>query len=127
MEQITLTFDGKDYTAREDQAWGLIEVIEDVVSLMELAPKMQEQKPPIMKIMRAYAAALKYCGCKDITPDKVREGVKPQDAVRMGYELVAIMGMGMPTGDVELPKVEQTELAKKKPRAKSSKAASKAG
>lgn len=127
MEQVTLSFAGKDYTVDESRAWGLIEAVEDVIPLMELAPKMQDQKPPITKIMRAYAQALKFAGCKDATPESVREGVSVQDTVRMGYELVAILAMGMPTSEVDLGSTEPTELAKKKPVKKSSKAATKAG
>lgn len=129
MQQVTLIFDAKEYVVPENKCWGLIEAIEEVVTLSWLAPKLQEQQIPMAKVFRGYAAALTYAGAKDVTVDAIREGVDYPRAFQMAYELAGILSLAAPATDANLSKVsdKQVEEVKKKPTARPRKSASKRG
>lgn len=118
LEPVTLSFDGKDYKVeKEDNIWGLIEAIEDVITFFELAPSFAAGKYPTAKIFRAYAAALNYAGAK-VTPNKVREASDYKQMGEMAGALAMILMMAQPSQDVDLGEAkgndEQAEEAKKK-------------
>ena len=102
LQPVTLTFDGKEYTVdKEAGIWGLIEAIEDVITLFELVPAVQEGKYPTARIFRAYSAALTYAGCK-VTANQVREKSGYRQMAEMCGALCAIMGMAQPAADIDL-------------------------
>jgi hypothetical protein len=102
LQPVTLTFNDKEYTVdKEAGIWGLIEVIEDVITLFELAPALEKGKYPSARIFRAYAAALTYAGCK-VSANEVREASDYRDMGQMAGALCAIMMMAQPGADVDL-------------------------
>lgn len=117
LQPVTLEFGGNEYTVdKDDGIWGLIEAIEDIVTLLWLAPRLHAKQVPAVKIYRAYAAALNYAGAKDVTIDELRAGVTPQRLMEMGYELAGILSMGMPPMDMPAKgaSTKEIEAAKKK-------------
>lgn len=117
-EPVTLVFDGKEYTVeKEDGIWGLIEAIEDVVTLMWLAPRLHSQQVPAIKVYRAYSVALQYAGAKGVTPEDIRQGVDTKRMIQMAYELAGILAMGMPPSDLNVPEASAREAEESKKKA----------
>jgi len=121
LEPVTLKFDGKEYTVdKEDSIWGLIEVIENVITFFELAPACAAGKYPTAKIFRAYAAALNYAGAK-VTANQIREKSGYTDMGEMAGALVMIMNMAQPGADIDLGEAkasdQDAEKVKKKAKA----------
>ena len=67
-QDVTLSYNGKDYTVKADQVMKLILILEDIVSLQRLA---DPNNPPMGKISEAYAAALAYAGCKSVSTEDI--------------------------------------------------------
>lgn len=102
LQPVTLKFDGKEYKIdKDDSIWGLIEAIEDVISFLELAPKLSNNSFSSAKIFRAYAAALNYAGAK-VTPKQVRDLSGYKDLGTMAGNLTMIMMMAQPGKDIDL-------------------------
>ena len=59
-EEVGLTWQGEEYTVPPDQVMGLIEVIEDAITIEEMAGVGVKRA----KLARAYAAALRYAGAR---------------------------------------------------------------
>lgn len=118
MQSVTLNFAGRDYTVSEDKTWGLIEQIEETVTMAWLAPKLSEKQVPLVKIYRAYADALKYAGAKDVTIDQLREGIDFARGIQMGYELAAILSLASPPLSLRESSPSPTAPPKKKPATK---------
>lgn len=110
LQPVTLVFKDKEYKVeKEDNIWGLIEAIEDVVTLLYLAPRLQNGQVPAAKIFRAYAAALNFAGAQGVTPDEIRKGVDYKRMFQMANELATILLMGMPPADVDIGEVSAPE------------------
>lgn len=121
MQQVTLSFNGKSHTVPAEKSWGLIEAIEDVVTMAWLAPRLQDKQIPLVKIYRAYAAALQYAGAGVVTIDQIREGIDYRRGLEMAYEMAAILSLasppidlkiGRPLGDKEVAKVKKKQTVK---------------
>lgn len=125
-DSVTLSFEGRDYVVKEGQLWGLAEAVEEVVSMVWLAPRLTRGDMPAGRIFRAYAAALKYAGAKDVNAEQIAKGVDHKRMVEMAYELAGILTVTMPGADVNLPTSEVDE-EKKIPAADSSKSATSSG
>lgn len=118
LEPVTLVYDGKEYRVTSDDGiWGLIEVIENVITFLELARHIANKTYPSAKIFRAYAAALNYAGAT-VNHNEIRESSKYVDLGKMAGALAAILLMAQPGGDVDLGEstssTEEAEEAKKK-------------
>lgn len=68
-EPVEIEWKGETYTVPADQVMGLIATVEDVISLPELLIKSKEQRVPMAKLSKAYAAALRYAGAKTTDED----------------------------------------------------------
>ena len=118
MQQVTLSFSGKDYVVPENKVWGLIEQIEETVTMSWLAPKLSEKQVPLVKIYRAYADALKYAGAKDVSIDQLRDGITFARGIQMAYELAAILSLASPPVSLQENAPSPTSPPKKKPATK---------
>lgn len=101
-DNITLTFQEQDYEVKDGGLWGLCEAVEDVISMVWLAPRLQRGDVPAGRVFRAYAAALAYAGAKGVTAKEISEGVGYKRMIEMAYELAAILTITQPGGDVDL-------------------------
>jgi hypothetical protein len=117
MKTVTLTFKEKSHSVAGDNVWGLIEAIEDHVTMSWLAPRLQESQVPLVKVFKAYAAALKFAGSGDISLDDIRDGVTFQRGLEMAIELAAILSLAYPSSTENLPKsnTKSVEELKKNP------------
>lgn len=118
MTEITLIFNDQEYRVSGDRSWGLIEAVEDVISLFELFPALQSNKPPLAKVARAYAAALNYAGATGVTQHDIRAGVDLTQMLSMANQLAAILMLAFPEGEIakasEQAGAETSEEPKKK-------------
>ena len=101
-DNITLQYDGKEYEVKDGALWGLAEAVEDVISMVWLAPRLQRGDVPAGRVFRAYAAALQYAGAKGVTAKDISEGVGYKRMIEMAYELAGILTITQPSGDVDL-------------------------
>jgi hypothetical protein len=62
-EDQTLMWKGENYVIRSDRVLGAIAVIEEHITFTEMLTASQG-RPPLVKISRAFAALLRYAGCK---------------------------------------------------------------
>ena len=84
--EVGLSWKGEEFTVPHDRVMGLIEVIEEVVTIQDLTSKNGVK---FGKISRAYSDALKYAGARGATQEQVYsamiggsgEGVAIQEAV----------------------------------------------
>lgn len=65
-EEVGLTWKGQEYVIPANKVMGLIEVVEDVITLEELTTTVKRSK-----LSKAYLLALQYAGCKDATHELV--------------------------------------------------------
>lgn len=63
-KEVSLTWKGEEYIVSPDNVMGLIEVIEDVITLEEISAKINRSK-----ISKAFACALRYAA-QNSTPRK---------------------------------------------------------
>nr|AKH46254.1 hypothetical protein [uncultured marine virus] len=92
-EDITLGFDGDEYTVKHTQVMKLIAVIEDIVTLQELT---SGTNPKLSKIAEAYAAALMFAGAK-VTCEEVYASLFSEGAAeRIPQVLTALVMMMLP-------------------------------
>lgn len=109
LDPVTLVYDGKEYKVdQEASIWGLIEVIENVITFFELAPALSKGKYPTAKIFRAYSEALTYAGCK-VSPNEVRKASDYSQMGEMAGNLVMILSMAQPGADVDLGEGKATK------------------
>lgn len=120
MQNVTLTdANGKEWHVPETRAWGLIEAVEDVVSLQSLATRLNRDDLPAARVYRAYCAALTYAGAKGLTPNELREATDYRRCAVMAYELCGILALAQPgeglnldTGINEEASAEEAEAGK---------------
>jgi hypothetical protein len=116
-DNVTLSFKGQEYEVKDARLWGLAEAVEDVVSLVWLAPRLSQGDIPAGKIFRAYANALQYAGCKEATAEAIKSEVGYDGLIQMAYELAGILTITQPDSDIDLGEVSDGEEAEKKPEA----------
>lgn len=62
MKQISIEWEGEEYTIHETEAFALGERLEDIVTLPELA--LMGQRPKFRKLARCYAEMLNFAGAR---------------------------------------------------------------
>ena len=96
-QEVALTWDGKEFVVPSDKVMGLIEAIEDVITIEELANQAGVKR---VKVARAFTAAVRYaasCADKrvDITEEAVLKTLFGGDAMeattRVVYALLSMM------------------------------------
>lgn len=63
-EPVELSWAGRDFTIPSDRVMGAIAVVEEVVTLAELAGMQETNKISLSKIAKAYASLLRYAGAQ---------------------------------------------------------------
>jgi hypothetical protein len=104
MHTITLEYSGESYTVEPDRVMRLIAIIEDIISLPELA----SGKVGLAKISMAYGAALRYAGAK-VTDEAVYCTMFETDAAQKAQGYIVSLLMMMIPPDV----VKDKQVAKK--------------
>lgn len=106
MQKIELEWAGETYVIREDQAFGAVEMVEDIVSLQEVY--RWQDNPKFTKMAKAFAALINYAG-GNVTPEAVysqimadiKQGGADAPALVSGtvMALVAVLMDGAPSAD----------------------------
>lgn len=92
-EEVGLTWKGQEYTVPADKVMGLIEVIEDSITLEELS----SEKVYRVKLSKAYYSALRYSGCADASMEEVYSALfNPESGVHVVDAVNAILVMMIP-------------------------------
>lgn len=76
-EEVGLTWQGKEYTVPADKVMGLVEVVEDIITIEELSGRGIKRA----KVARAFAAALRYAGAGKIDHQDVYNQLFGADAM----------------------------------------------
>ena len=112
-QDITLNYQGHDYTVKADRVMELIAVIEDKITLQDLTTK-----PSLSRVAMGYAEALRFAGARGVDSGQIYKdlfsGGNESIAAQRVTELLMIM---MP------PDTFQPAPTKKKPTAAKAKSA----
>lgn len=102
-EEVTLTWEGREYTIAPDRLMQAIARIEDTLTLAELHDYAQRGTAPLGKLAIAYASALRHAGAP-VTSDQVYAGMFRQDGAGVSVEAAAmaaingLLAMMLPPG-----------------------------
>lgn len=77
MREITLSWNGKDYTIPASKGFQIGEQIEEIVTLGDIAT--WAQRPRMFKLARCYATMLRFAGCRAVTDAQVFEAIMGAD------------------------------------------------
>jgi hypothetical protein len=90
-EEVGLTWGEREYVVAPDKVMGLVETIEDIVTIEELAAQGVKRA----KVAKAFAAALRYAGAPKVDEQEVYASLFGDDAMasttRIVYSLLAMM------------------------------------
>jgi len=93
-EEVGIRWDGVEYTVPADKVMGLVEAIEDIITLEELHSQSGLKRS---KVARAFAAALQYAGCRGVTGDDVYSAMFGAEAgVTTASAVTAILSLMIP-------------------------------
>lgn len=113
--EIGLSWGGKEYVVPPEKVMGLIEVIEDSITLEELGGSAGGLKRA--SIAKAYAQALRYAGCKDVTQQDVYSYLfNPKSAMSIQPIVTSLLMMMIPPEHLQDATAQEKE-PEKKPRA----------
>lgn len=65
-EEFAVTWKGKEYVIQPSQVMGLIEVVEDHVTLEDMQGGIKRAK-----LSKAFLSILRYCGVRDVTQEEI--------------------------------------------------------
>lgn len=85
-DEVGLSFGGVEYVVKSDRVMGLIEVIEDIITIEE----MMRDGIKRAKLSRAYASALRYAGA-NVTHEQVYESLFGDEKITATS--AAVMGL----------------------------------
>ena len=91
-DDVTISYDGAEYTVPSNRVMGLIETIENHITLDELLSGEGIQRA---KMAKAYAAAIKYAGGK-ITQEEVYQTFFKDGLAAVQESIVALLAMMIP-------------------------------
>lgn len=110
--EVGLSWGGVEYVVKPDQVMGLIEVIEDSVTLEELGGSAGGLKRA--SIAKAYAQALRYAGCKDVTQQDVYSYLfNPDTAMSIQPIVTSLLMMMIPPEHLQDAAPQESAPAKK--------------
>lgn len=105
-EPVTLTWNDEEYTIEPNRVMGLIEVIEDIITLEEVVSKTGNKRG---KLSRAFASALRYAGAKVNDEDVFKTMFGSTAGSSISSAVTAILMLMIP------PEHLRAETVKKKP------------
>lgn len=99
--EVGLTWKGTEYTVPSDKVMGLIEVIEDVITLDELSNQKGIKRATISK---AFAVALRYAGETSVTQQDVYASFfNPETAADISQVITSLLVMMIPPEHLQEP------------------------
>ena len=111
-KEVGLTWKGEEYIVSADQVMGLIEEIEDVITIDELANTSGLRRA---KISKAFAVALRYAGCRSVTQQDVYACLfDPETAASISDIVTLLLSMMIPPEHLQ----EKTSPKPKAPKRK---------
>ena len=119
-EEVGLTWEGTEYTVPAEQVMGLVEVVEDIITIEELSGRGVKRA----KVARAFAAALRYAGAKEVDPQAVYNSLFSADSMVFTNSAVnALLSLMIPPEHLQT-KAEPPEKPPATRKAKSASASS---
>lgn len=106
-EDITLGFDGKEYTIEATRVWELLLQLENVMGYDYLIQKLAVNDVPAMHVYQSYAIALRFAGHKTVTPQAIMKGVSKKQLYEMALILAGILRLTQPPDDLDSVSDEQ--------------------
>jgi hypothetical protein len=100
-EDITLSFDGADYTIEANRVWELLLQLENVMGYDYLIQKLAVNDVPAMHVYQAFAIALRFAGHKKVTPQMIMKGVSKKQLFELAIILAGILRLTQPPDDME--------------------------
>jgi len=132
-EPVKFFYQEVEYNVEPDRVWGLIKTIEDHITFTKLTKRIADEDIPQIVIAEAYAAALRYAGCRGVTPYEMQMEVAGAERIGHAYALWSILSLTQPDFQEKLKAKKQAgtetpaaSVPAKKTRAKTKKAATKA-
>jgi len=108
-KEVALSWGGQEYTVPADKVMRLIAIVEDIITLEELVASSGRKR---VKISEAYAAALRYAGCR-VTDEDVYASLFSADSAEVTVTAInGLLMMMVPPAQIV------ADDAKKKPAAK---------
>jgi hypothetical protein len=93
-EEVGIRWDGVEYVVPADKVMGLVEVIEEIITLEELHNQSGMKRT---KLARAFAAALAYAGCRNVGSEDVYTAMFGTSAgVTTANAVTAILSLMIP-------------------------------
>ena len=106
--QAKFEFGGWEYTVPGNEIFGLVEAVEEVITMFELT---SGKLPPATTLAKAYANALNYAGAEDVTAEDVYVNAFKDADFSLASAVYGILALMNPPDEV-------TDPGKKKSRKK---------
>ena len=100
-ESQSLMWKGETYVIPSDRMLGAIATIEEHFTIMEMLAA-SHGRPPLVKISRAFAALLRYAGCKVSDEEMYRSIFDPQANIMERIEAALVTFLLMMTPPAQL-------------------------
>lgn len=120
-DPVKIIWDGNEYEVEPDRVWGLVKVVEGHISFTKLAQRLNDKDVPELVIAEAYCDALRYAGCRKVTPFELQMETSGPDRYAHSYVLLSILMLTQPDFKKKLqskPKPQPKTAPKKKPPAR---------
>ena len=107
-QEFAITWNDKEYIVPPEKVMGLVEVVEDIITIEELNNKGGIKRA---KVSRAFATALQYSGCSSVTQEDVyNKFFSAESKIEMGMIISSILVLMIPPEHLQ-----QKTQPKKKP------------
>lgn len=104
-EEFAVTWGGKEYSIPADKVMGLIEVVEDHVTLEDLQGGIKRAK-----LSAAFRAILNYCGARNVSQEEIYNVFFDREQAEMITGIItAIQVLMIPPEHLRGPEVEDTK------------------
>lgn len=102
-EEVGLSWKGEEVVVPADKVMGLIEVVEDIITIEELSAKGVKR----VKVARAFAAALRYAGVRKLNDAEVYDSLFGADAMANTTGAIhALLTLMIPPEHLQAKRVE---------------------
>lgn len=102
---IKLTWTGVEYKIPANKVMMALAVVEEIVTLQELASAVAKQRMPIAKLTMAFGALLRFAGA-DVKDEDIYSSMfaGTEEAARTATAISALLHMMVPKNTAALPK-----------------------
>ena len=105
-QPLVLNWEGRDYTIPSDRVMGAIAVVEEVITLGELARVSQSGNVNISKLARAYSVLITYAGATNASWEVVYKSMFQGNQQVALLAVRSLLVMMMPPGTIQLGEVK---------------------